>query len=179
MSNLLGLDEPKSTSGEYDNVATEPDPELIARAKSGANWFYWIAGLSLINSIAFIAGANFQFLAGLGVNAIVDAVVAASIEQGAPSALRVVAIVINLIVVISFALAGYFAGRLFQIAFIAGIVVYVFDTLIVLLLQEFLMAGFHAFALFFIIRGFLACRAFKAQLRSNIQFQVPPPPPVT
>ncbi len=42
MSNLLGLEEKRPVTGEYDNVELGPDPDAIARAKRGANWFYWL-----------------------------------------------------------------------------------------------------------------------------------------
>lgn len=178
MSNLLGLEDEKQTSsGEYDNI-TAPDPELPARIKRGANWFYWIAGLSLINSIAFVAGANFHFLAGLGLTEIADAVIEASIQQGGPAALKVVSIVFDLIVLIGFALCGYFANKYFQAAFIIGIAIYIFDAGIVLLLGDYFMAAFHAFALYGLIRGFLACREYKKTLAAPIsQMELPPPPP--
>ena len=181
MSNLLGLEEekPETSVSASDAIDSGFDPEWETRAKSGANWFYWIAGLSAINSIAFAAGANFHFLAGLGLTEIADAVIAASIEQGAPTALRILSIIFGLILVIGFALIGYYAGKLFKAAFLIGIVVYVFDGLIVLVIGDYFMAGFHAFALFFIIRGFLVCRELKAYQRANRASSVPPPPPAS
>lgn len=176
MSNLLGLgEEPDGDLALEAGLA--PDPEWAIKAKGGANWFYWIAALSLINSLAFVMDAQFHFLAGLGMTEIADGLIAASIEQGAPSAIKAFSIVFDSIFVIGFALAGYYAGRLFLIAFIAGICVYVFDAFVVLLLGDFLMAGFHAFALFFIVRGFLACRKLKAFEKANSVINSPPPPP--
>jgi hypothetical protein len=161
MSNLLGLEEERQFAAEYGDTTMGPDPELATRVKRGANWFYWIAALSVINSGAFMSGANFHFLAGLGVTEIADGLVEVFIDQGAPSAFKTVAIVFDLAVVIGFALAGYYANKLFRVAFIAGIGVYFVDALIVLLLGDFFMAGFHAFALYGLIRGFLACREIK------------------
>ncbi len=171
MSDLLGLAEEKPESLS----APEPDPEWAAHAKSGANWFYWIAGLSLINSAAFVMGANFHFLAGLGLTELVDAVVAASIEQGAPTSMKAVSVVFDGIVFIAFALVGYFANKFFQTAFIIGIIAYVIDALIVLVIGDYLMAGFHAFALFFIVKGFIACRQLRAFEAANPKLSQPPP----
>jgi len=43
------------------------DPALYGRMRSGASWFYWIAGLSLINSISAFFNMGFHgFLFGLG-----------------------------------------------------------------------------------------------------------------
>src|SRR5262245_49374424 len=113
MSNLLGLEEPKSvdTGSPQANVNAGPDPQLLNRARRGANWCYWIAGLSVINSVLFVAGANVHFLAGLGVTEIVDALVDVAIQQGAPTAFRAIAVVIDLVFVIGFVLCGYFASK--------------------------------------------------------------------
>ncbi|MEQ1606473.1 MAG: hypothetical protein ABL999_16555 [Pyrinomonadaceae bacterium] len=181
MSDLLGLHEEKPETGDYSNIDYGPDPLWAAQAKSGANWFYWIAALSLINSVAFVAGANFHFLAGLGVTEIADAVIEAAIQQGSPPAIKAVSIIFDLIVLIIFALIGYFSNKLFTPVFVFGVVIYVFDALLVLVLGDFFMAGFHAFALFFIVRGFLAARKLKAYNASKVftpqPFQTPPPPP--
>ena len=83
MSDLLGLQEEKPASGaDYSNFDLGPDPAWAAQAKGGANWFYWVAALSLINSAAFVFGAGVHFLAGLGLTEIADAVIAASNQPG-------------------------------------------------------------------------------------------------
>ena len=43
------------------------DAAAVAQLKSGASWFYWIAGLSLINSIAAVSGGSWRFILGLGI----------------------------------------------------------------------------------------------------------------
>jgi len=172
MSNLLGLEEEKSNVAGGWKGETGPDPGLAAHAKSGANWFYWIAGLSVINSVIFVLGADVAFLAGLGLTQLMDAVIGLSVEQGAPALLKAVAVVFDFVVVAIFALIGYYAGRRFSAAFLIGIVVYLLDGLLLLLLGAYLTAGFHAFALFFIIRGFFACRKLNATAAGQA-FQTP------
>src|SRR5512138_3090367 len=54
-----------------------PPAELMAldaRIKSGAAWFYWIAGLSLINSVAALSGSKWGFILGLGITQVFDAI---------------------------------------------------------------------------------------------------------
>ena len=165
MSNLLGLEEAKEHTG--DVWPHEVDPELAAHVRGGANWFYWIAGLSLVNSLVFLFGSPVAFVAGLGFTQIADAVVNLSIQNGAPSALRWVVIVFDLILLIMFALFGYYANKRFAAAFIIGILIYVIDTLLLLFIGALLPVGFHAFALFFIIRGFFACRKLNAYVPAN------------
>lgn len=130
--------------------------------KGGANWFYWIAGLSLFNSVGFAAGATVSFLGGLGFAVLVDVFINAMIENGASPMLKIVSVVFALILIIAFALFGYYANRGFSGAFILGIIIYSLDLLLVLLLEDYFMAGFHALALFFIVRGYLACRRLRA-----------------
>src|SRR5437016_14082822 len=43
------------------------DPVLEKQLKSGGSWFYWIAGLSLINSAIALSGSGMRFILGLGV----------------------------------------------------------------------------------------------------------------
>src|SRR6478672_13601536 len=132
MSNLLNLTE--ETLEKYSLDVNAPNPEWEARVKRGANWFYWIAGLSVINSIAFAAGGNFHFLAGLGITEVADAVVDAFVNQGAPSAIRALSIVFDLIAIVGFGLCGFIVNKFSRTAFIVGIGFYFLDGLIVLLL---------------------------------------------
>lgn len=163
MSNLLELkDEDPNTPIETDRA------ELEQRLKSGANWFYWVAGLSLINSVLFFFGAEVSFLGGLGFSLVVDGVVSSVIESGGPVFLRFFAISINLVLFAAFAFFGFYAGKQVRAAFILGIALYLLDSLIVLVLDDFLMAGFHVFALFFIIRGYLACRSIHKVHQASI-----------
>ena len=45
---------------------------LQSQMKGGASWFYWIAGLSIINSVIALSGSDWHFIAGLGITEIVD-----------------------------------------------------------------------------------------------------------
>lgn len=64
--------------------APAPDPTSVDRQmallelenalKSGANWFYWIAGLTLVNTIAAMSGSTWRFILGLAITQIVDVV---------------------------------------------------------------------------------------------------------
>ncbi|MBX7061975.1 MAG: hypothetical protein K1X52_09965 [Pyrinomonadaceae bacterium] len=180
MSDILGLDEPRPTtgsSGAENAVPTGPDPALEAHAKRGANWFYWIAGLSAVNSGAFLMGAGFHFLAGLGITEVFDGLSEAFIENGLPNSVRFIAVFGDLLVVIGFALAGYWANKLVAPVFLIGIVLYFLDGLLVLAFGDIVMALFHAFALYQLIRGFLAVRELKKFYQASVPVAVPPPPP--
>jgi hypothetical protein len=178
MSNLLGLEEERPAD-QSSVAASHQNEELEGQVRNGANWFYWIAGLSAINSFIYMSGSDVSFLAGLGFTQLAEALVDAGIESGLPSGLKIVAIVLNFVVVAMFGLFGYYANKRFSAAFITGIVLYLLDGLLLLLLGVLFSAGFHAFALFFIIRGFLACRTLNSQPKGVPAFQAPPPPAAT
>ena len=158
---------PETEDQSTANVANEADPELLAQVKSGANWFYWIAALSLVNSAIYAFGGDVSFILGLAVTQLVEGITDAMIVEGAPSALRYVAVVVNLVITAVFALFGYYANKRMAWAFIVGSVLYVFDGLIYLASGSMLAAGFHAFALFFIIRGFMASRQIPSNAVAN------------
>src|SRR5690348_10939672 len=40
---------------------------LFEAGRNGANWFYWAAGLSVINAVLMLSGANWHFIAGIAV----------------------------------------------------------------------------------------------------------------
>ncbi len=176
MSTLLGLEEEKSSQNEGHGLEQNRD-ELESRVKSGANWFYWIAGLSVINSLIYIFGSDVAFLAGLGLTQLAQAFVDMAIDNGAPSALKAVSVVFSFVLVAIFGLFGYYANKRFAAVFVIGMALYILDALLLLLLGVFFSAAFHVFALFFIIRGFLACRTLNA-FEAARAFQPPPPPPV-
>src|SRR5215471_16932506 len=65
----------------------------VARLKSGASWFYWIAGLSLINSVVSFTGSSWRFILGLGITQLFDR---ASSQMGSSG--RGMALVLDLVV---------------------------------------------------------------------------------
>src|ERR1043165_4184428 len=62
--------------GVVDSIAGAPGAipldaadaaDLDKKIKTGASWFFWIAALSLLNSIFILSGADFGFVLGLSV----------------------------------------------------------------------------------------------------------------
>lgn len=126
----------------------------------GANWFYWIAGLSLVNTAIAHSGGDRHFIIGLSVTAIVDAI-AKGIGQQQPSAAGLalaIAVGFSLCVAIVVVLFGWLSRQRLLWAFGLGMGLYLFDGLIYLALGDFLSAAFHGYALFAMSRGFRAYR---------------------
>jgi len=127
--------------------------QLLARMRSGASWFFWIAGLSIVNSVIIVGGGDMKFVVGLGITEIID-----GLAQNASSIGKGAGLFMDLCVAGIFALFGVFAKKGNTACFIIGMVIYALDGLLFLLVQEWMSIGFHVFALFCIFSGFTAQR---------------------
>jgi hypothetical protein len=150
--------------------------ELVAQLHSGANWFYWIAALSVVNSVIIACGANWNFVVGLGITQIIDFVAAGVAQDLNPTAAMIltgIALAISVTIAGMFAGMGYLAKRAHTWVFIIGMLVYACDGLLFVLFQEWLSVGFHAFALFGLFAGFKASQQLKTYAVDQ-QFQLAP-----
>jgi GYF domain 2 len=132
-------------------------PATTAQLKSGASWFYWIAALSLVNSIAALTGTGWRFLLGLGITQIIDAF---GTRLGGSA--KAVVLVLDLAVAGVFVLFGVFASKAHIRAFIVGMTLFGLDGLLMVLLQDWWGVGFHVFALYCLFRGLSACREVRS-----------------
>jgi hypothetical protein len=139
-----------------------PTPAQIAAARnravtrSGARWFYWIAGLSLVNSVLFLTGSNWSFVVGLGM---ADAANAFGQFAITGTTGIIVALSFDVLIAGGFAGLGLVAQKGAGWAFIAGMVVYGLDAALLVWAADWLSVAFHGLALFYIYRGFQASRA--------------------
>ncbi len=139
-------------------AARASDPVLEKQLKGGGSWFYWIAGLSLVNTVIALSGSGTRFILGLGITQMFDEL-AQGMGSGAGLA---VAVVLDLLAAAVFVFFGVFANKRHTWSFIVGMALYALDGLIYLIAQDWLGVGFHAFVLFCLFRGFKACRALNA-----------------
>lgn len=144
--------------------------KLQSQARTGSGWFFWVAGLSIINSLLFHAKAQFTFIFGLGLTQLIDAVAG---EIQAPAA-TVVALVLDALAAALLIGIGLLARRGHTVAFVFGLLVYGADMLLVCALVALAMAGgqsmgameiigvlFHVYVLFAIISGMRASVQLK------------------
>ena len=55
-----------STSADTTQLAIiQKKLSLDSKIRSGINWYFWIAGLSLVNTIAYLLGISIAFVVGL------------------------------------------------------------------------------------------------------------------
>jgi hypothetical protein len=137
--------------------------KLEEQHKSGANWFYWIAVLSIINSGVTLAGGQWGFIIGLGITQVADAIGAAvASEFGTGIELRAMIFLFDAFVAGLFVLFGMLARKRHTWAFVTGMALYAADGLIFLLAGDWLSLAFHGFALFCLFGGLSASRKLSA-----------------
>lgn len=139
--------------------------QLEQRVKSGGGWFYWIAGLSAINTVTSLAGWDGTFVAGLGTTVIVD-----QLMKHLGHLAMIVGIPINLFAIGIYIMFGYFACRRARWAFIAGMILYGLDSLIFIGVGLWLAVGFHGWALYGLYSGLKAdstARTIEAQMHQQ------------
>jgi hypothetical protein len=135
---------------------------LHQRANSGARWFYWIAALSLVNSIAYLSGSNWAFMIGLGSTTLVNGIIG---SKDLGSAGKVIAFIFDVFAAGVFAGLGFLASKRLLWAYLVGIVLFALDTLLLFIRQDWIGIAFHVFAIYCIFLGFSASRKLLALQR--------------
>jgi hypothetical protein len=134
---------------------TTGNDALRARVGSGASWFYWIAGLSVVNSILAATGSNWGFLAGLGVTQLIDGVGQAMGTWAKPLTLVLDGVVASIFVAI-----GWWAQRRVWV-YLAGMILFVLDTILITVAGDRISVAFHGLVLFFLWGGLAAKRSLN------------------
>lgn len=156
----------------FTKTETAPiDRAIIAQSDSvitgGASWFFWIAGLSIVNTAMIHSGSDTSFVIGLGFTLVADAMF---------KAYKLVAFGIDAVALGAFFGLGFLARKGHLWAFVTGIVLYGLDALIYLAFQDWMSVAFHGLALFYLFRGAKALHtALKAAKEAP---PVAEPPPV-
>ena len=143
-----------------DVAAQEYDRQLNAKFLNGANWFFWIAALSVVNAVISLLEGDRHFVIGLGFTNIVNAVavLAAKESPAAGVFIKAIAITVSCLAGAVVATLGFGARRRLEWVFILGMILYALDGLICLFITDFLSFAFHLFALWSIFGGLRACR---------------------
>ncbi len=137
--------------------------EIHHRMVSGANWFYWIAGLSLVNALVSAAGSSWGFAIGLGASLVLTEIAKAySADPEVAKSVVMLLWLANIASIGFIALCGWLARRPSTVMFMVGMVVFALDTLIFVMVKDWLGVIFHGVALFYLAKGFMAAREYKA-----------------
>ena len=155
--------------------------QYLQEFHKGANWFYFIAGLSVINSLVMLFGAGWVFIFGLGITQVVDGIAAEAVKsmEGGAAVWIVHAIGLGFSVVIAAvcALIGWLSNKGYGAVYLIGMILYLLDALLFVLLlflgePDFLGLVFHIIALFLMARGYISLRKLRA-LEASAQLQQP------
>ena len=134
------------------------------KLRSGANWFYAIAVLSIINSIVMWFGGGINFLVGLAFTQLIDGVIyviSTDLGIGENIIVTVIALFFDAFIAFIFVLFGYLARKKHLWPFIVGMVIYGLDALIFIVFSDVLSFGFHILALFGLYSGVRALRQLQ------------------
>jgi len=171
---VRGLTGARTRCGSADNkgetvafmtkVAPTPERDALS-ARNGARWFYWIAGLSVINSLAAFAGADFMFFFGL-----TSTLIATYLGIKIGGAASIIGMVVAVLVSLGFVGLAWMAERGAKWAFVTGLVLYGLDAAVTLYFQDWLSGFAHVAAVVIIAMGLLASqRLQKAGLPLAVQ----------
>ena len=136
-----------------------------AMIRRSAHWFWWIAGLSLLNSIAAIFQSKYSMALGLGITQVFDALFYYSDDGSARSistAMHIVHFVLVMVPISLFYLLGRWSAQGNRAAWIAGLVLFLLDGGIFLLAADWIGVGIHAFVLFMLWGGLGALKQVRA-----------------
>jgi hypothetical protein len=159
----------------YGNELTFEAHALEQRYKSGARWFFWIAGLTIVTSIVSLFGGGFAFFLSLGSTQFIDGV-AKGMSQEFGETTKIVGLILDILVAGVFALIGWFALKRQLWSFIVGMVLFVLDALLLLVSQIWISFAFHLLVVYWIFKGFQAARQLS-DLERQQQLMPPPQPP--
>ena len=160
----------------------EEQLKLENQFKSGANWFYVIAAVSVVNSIIFLLDGGVTFIVGLGLTQFVDGLMGAIAEElgtegGAVA--KAIGLGLNLVLVGLFVMFGFLSRKGKRWAFVVGMILYGLDILILVWAGDVLGIVFHVIALAGLYRGLKALGEIQSLARLSDPLgsgSVPPTP---
>lgn len=131
----------------------------VNRIKTGANCFYLIAGVSVIETIIFWSGKHINFFDSLGITQVID-LFSKGLMQQMPKLViipQIAAFLLDIIFALLFVFLGFYAQKGRWTVFIIGMALYALDMLIVIRFADVLSTAFHLAALYGLYRGLKAC----------------------
>lgn len=131
--------------------------ETRQSAINGANWFYWIAGFSLISTLIRLVGIDLGFPLGLAATLWLDILAFA-----APPIVKLALLVTGCLLMGGSIYLGWQARQERLWAFWVGMGVYGLDMLVMLVfLNNYVGVVIHLVVLFFVTRGLYAVKSLQ------------------
>jgi len=130
--------------------------KLDLRVKMSGSWFFWIAALSIVNSVLYLTDAHLHFLVGLSIATLFDV-----LGRTGGGVAAVVSTGLSLLAAGLFVMLGVFARKHHLWAFVMGMIFYAMDAILSLVFVDLLSLAFHGYALFRIFSGIQAMNALQ------------------
>jgi predicted Zn-dependent protease len=130
--------------------------KLEKQVLSSANLFFWIAGLSVVNSLFFSLQFDIYFPVGLSVTQIIDSIGFAFGSSG-----LIFAFFLDLLIAGIYAVLGLLARKRSVLFISVGMLFYAFDGLLFLLIMDVYSIVFHLIVLFHVGKGLFAIRGLN------------------
>ncbi len=118
------------------------------RIISSGRWFFWISILSVINIFFYFFKADSFFVLGLIIPFFIT-----GFFQSLFGDSIIIGITLNILAIAYFSFMGYLSINKYKIGFIAGIIIYLIDTILLLYISQWIALIWHLVALFMIVRG--------------------------
>lgn len=137
--------------------------DLKIRGDSGASWFFFVALLSLVSTAVIHAGGNHHCVIGLAITTAVDVLSRAEGRRNPAVAnlMMTQAICFSLTVAAIAILIGWLSRKRHLWVFGIGIFLYLLDTILYLLFEDYPSVGFHVYVLYGMIQGLRSYRQLK------------------
>jgi hypothetical protein len=140
---------------QEQSIAIQQKLVLLNRLKGAVSWFNIIAVLSVVNSLVYFFGGQMTFVVGLGLTQTADGLIESlpMIREDLAPLFFTASILAYVVSFVMFVIAAMLAKKDKRI-YMAAMVLYALDGVIMLIVQDWFSAGFHAFALFRLFVGF-------------------------
>jgi len=164
------------TPGELATIS-----EYQSSVNKDAGWFFFIGGLSIINTVLIHTGAGLSFVVGLTITQFIDAfgigMVQATQTESAVQIIPIITSILSVGISLLFLLFGWFGRKCMRIPFLIGIILYILDSLLLALFPSVLSIIFHIVAIIFLFRGWKTIGMIK-EIRDNPSNMFPQVDPV-
>lgn len=143
--------------------------KLESAIKNGVSWFFWIGGLSILNTVIFFFNGSLTFVVGLGITQLIDGF-SYGLAQNAganENLVRIVGLGLDIAIAALFIAAGVLGLKRQRWAIIAGMALYALDTIIFIAFKEWLGVVFHVVALAGLWGGLNAINQLKKMEESS------------
>lgn len=155
-------------TGAASDQATAHLAGLLKAHSRGANWFFWIVALSLVNAVLISSGSDRVLAIGLNATMLMDYLAKDEISKHAANAggAHLVQGVFDLAVLGFYAFCGLMAVRGKAWAFYLGMTFFALDTLLSVVGLDVIGGLIHAWALFTMWQGVKALKELNALRRA-------------